>query len=88
MKKLKVYAPLKFFSTDGKFIFAFTYEYVKGKGIIVDVFDSEKEEYICSVYFPFEYPVIKNGYAYEPGINEEGFTVVEKYKLDPAVYGK
>ena len=88
LKKLKVYAPLQLIKTDGKFIFAFTYEYIKGKGTIVDIFDSEKGEYISSSYFPFKPSLIKNGYAYEPGINEEGFTVVEKYKVNPAVYGK
>jgi len=88
LKKLKVYAPLQFIMTDKNFIFAFTYEYVKDKGTVVDIFDSETGEYISSSYFPFKPSLIKNGYAYEPGINEEGFTVVEKYKVSPAVYGK
>ena len=73
--------------SDGNLIFAKTYEYVEGKGYVFEIFDIETGSYLRSTYFPFD-PVIKNGYAYRIGKSEEGFAVVEKYKIDPAVYGK
>jgi len=73
--------------TDGNLLFAKTYEYVKGKGYVYEIFDIETGSYLRSAYFPFD-PVIKNGYAYKRARSEEGFSIIEKYRIDPAVYGK
>ena len=60
----------------------------ENKGRIVDVFDADSGEYITSACFPFlPFPII-NGYIFKEEENEEGFKVFNKYKIDPAVYGK
>ena len=88
LEELKFYTGIKDILTDGDIIFVFTFEYDKEKGHVVDVIDSRTGEFISSAYFPFEPQPIKNGYAYRIAKNEEGFYVIEKYKIDPAVYGK
>lgn len=88
LKELEFYPPLERILTDRNFIFVYTYEFAKNKGRIVDVFDAKEGVYLRSVYFPFFPRPIKNGYAYNKGLNDEGFFVVEKYKVNPAVYSK
>ncbi|KPK95769.1 hypothetical protein AMJ80_03665 [bacterium SM23_31] len=88
LKKIRIYPTLRKIITDRNFIFAFTYTYNTANGHVVEIFDGSAGEYLHPVYFSFIPNVIKNGYAYRQNINEEGFPVVEKYKIDPAVYGK
>jgi hypothetical protein len=35
-----------------------------------------------------QFLAIKNGYAYKSVKNKDGYPVIEKYKIDPKVYGK
>jgi len=56
--------------------------------IPVDIFDSENVRYLKSAIFSVYPNVIKNGYLYTITRNEDGFIVVEKYKIDPALYGR
>ena len=84
----KIYAPLQRIITDNYFIFAVTYEYNEGKGYLVDIFNSSSREYLRSAYFPFIPAVIKNGYAYRLKTGSDIFPEVEKYKVNPAVYGR
>ena len=76
--------------TDNEYIFAFTYTVNKNNATLVDVFNADSGEYVQSAYFRYVPEVIKNGYYYR--INDLRFegkrSVVEKYKIDPAVYGK
>ena len=95
LKEIGVYPPLQTIITDGNYIFAITNEIVRGKGLVVDVFDSVIGEYIRSAYFPAyksitlpQFFTIKNGVAYIIDYNSEGFLVIKKYRIDPAVYGK
>lgn len=99
LKEIGVYPPLQSIITDGDYIFAITYEIVKDKGLVVDVFDSVIGEYLCSAYFPAykfitkpqffpQFFTIKNGVAYYIDYNSEGFLVINKYRINPAVYGK
>ena len=88
LKELKFYAAVKQLLTDGDFIFVFTFEFNEENKQVVEIIDSGTGKLISSAYFPFEPQIIKNGYAYKIGKNEEGFYVIEKYKIDPAVYGK
>ncbi|MFC1556154.1 hypothetical protein ACFL67_03635 [candidate division KSB1 bacterium] len=82
--------------SDNKFIFVFLYSkgYEKGSGgdpfipLTTDVFDAENGEYVSTVDFPFIPWVIRNGYAYNLTVDADYFPVVEKYRIDPAVYGK
>ena len=95
LKEIGVYPPLQTIITDGNYIFAITNEIVRYKGLVVDVFDSIIGEYLCSVYFPAykfisqpQFFTIKNGVVYIIDYNSEGFLVIKKYRIDPAVYEK
>ncbi|KPK96175.1 hypothetical protein AMJ80_01485 [bacterium SM23_31] len=89
-KDVKYFPPLKAIKTDGKFIFAFTWATGDSSEVFTDIIDADTEEYLGSAYFPFIPRVIKNGYAYK--FNDwwanNDFPLVEKYSIDPAVYGK
>lgn len=89
LKKAKYLPPLKKLLADGNFLFAFTCA-TKEEETLVDIFDAGVGKYIGSAYLPLNphHCVIKNGCAYQLGLDEEGFCIVEKYKIDPAVYGK
>ena len=78
--------PIKNLLTDGHYIFVFTTRKNDDGEIFMDVFDAQKKQYIASAWFPFIPKVIKNGYAYIIAENDEGFEIIEKYKIDPAVY--
>ena len=84
----KYKASLQRIVTDNNYIFAFTY-YQNNDEFLADVFDGDTGKYLNSAFLPLGYgTVIKNGYAYRIATNEEGFYIVEKYKIDPTVYGK
>lgn len=87
LEELKYYPAIQRIKSDGNLLFAKTYQYNKGKGYVFEVFDIETGSYLRSVYFSFD-PVIKNGYAYRIYTPKDGFSVIEKYRIDPAVYGK
>ncbi|MFC1513658.1 hypothetical protein ACFL5P_01485, partial [candidate division KSB1 bacterium] len=60
----------------------------KEKIFPTDIFDLNQQKYIKSVIFP-EYIFPRNGkYHYDIGTDKEGFPVIKKYRIDPAVYGK
>jgi hypothetical protein len=93
----KVYfASVNRIRVDGDFAFVFLFSARNGDSQvnsflqprIVDIFDLNKMEYIKTVEFPFIPMVIRNGFAYIRNGDEKGFAVVEKYKIDPATYGK
>lgn len=84
--------------TDGKYIFAVTYKEVGNGGFYTDVFDADRNEYICSTMFPSHslikhYPtisIIKNGKVYKMNeyyLNDE-FPRIDVYSVKPEVYGK
>jgi len=86
--KRKYSASLSKILTDGDYIFAFTYQKKDSLTVLTDVFDSRTGEYTASVYIPYDICVIKNGYAYKINnfIKKNTFPLVEKYKINPAVY--
>ncbi|KPK96265.1 hypothetical protein AMJ80_01035 [bacterium SM23_31] len=90
LEELKAYPAVQNLMTDGDFIFAFTFEYEKGKGRIVDIFDSKTGKYLRSAYFSIIPEVIKNGYIYKfnDWLRDNEFPKVEKYKIVSAVYEK
>jgi len=53
-----------------------------------DVFDAQTGTYIRTVEFPFKPQYIKNGYIYRKIKNQDGYWMIEKYRIDPRVYGK
>jgi len=93
----KYFPPLSSLLYDRKLLFAVhdvgpvgKYNLKEGESfeVLTDIFDVETFTYLRSAYFPDTPEIIKNGYAYNIGVNEDGFIVLEKYKIDPAVYGK
>jgi len=87
LRDAKYLPPLQNIMADGSFIFVFIFgEY--GDEMQVDIFEADTGNYLRSAVFPFIPRVIKNGYAYQFGRSEDGFPIVEKYRIDPAVYGK
>lgn len=95
-KAKKYYASIVTMKVDGNYVFLFPYEEKdnleesseRDKDRLSDVFNLSAETYITSVRFPFIPYVIRNGYAYEQHVGEDEFTVINKYKINPAVYGK
>jgi hypothetical protein len=87
LKELKVYPGILSLFYDGNLLFVQTYNYEKNKGWLVDIFNSTTGTYLRSAYFPF-IPVIKDGYAYRSVRSADEFPYIEKYKINPAIYGK
>jgi hypothetical protein len=93
------YPPLRTLKADGNVIFAFLYnnndddegDEIEEQNIveqyIVDVIDADAGLLIARAEFPFIPDVIRNGYAYRLRKSEEEFPTIEKYRIDPAVYG-
>jgi len=88
LEKLKYYAPVQRLASDGDYIFAYTYQYDKDKKYVTDVFKSSENKYICSVYLPYIFTDFKDGYAYRIKSSADEYPQVEKYHIDPKVYGK
>jgi len=88
LDEMQFYAPLQALLTDRNYIFAVTYYQNENDAYLVDVFDSTAGEYVNSDFFQIIPSVIRNGFAYRFGKNKDGFFVVEKYRINPAVYGK
>lgn len=88
LKDTKFHPPLLNLIADRNFIFVFVHQDKEAENVLVDVFDIKDMKHLSSAYFHFSPEDIKNGYAYRETENEEGFYIIEKYKIDPAVYGK
>ncbi|MCH8287057.1 hypothetical protein IIB79_11120, partial [candidate division KSB1 bacterium] len=96
LEELAVYPAVYNIMSDNETVFVFTFEYDKEKGRLVDIFDGIKGEYIRSAYFPAwvanptarDRSFLRNGYVYRLLTPPNDFAVVEKYKIDPKVYGK
>jgi len=89
-KETKYYPAVKNIMADGNIIFVFTYLQNEKEEYFTDIIDLESGKYLNSAYFAFIPQVIKNGYAYKfnDWLQNNEFALVEKYKIDPAVYGK
>ena len=85
----KYKSTLQSLMTDRNYIFSFTFEKNKEDEIFTDIFNADTGKYLGSAYFPFVPSVIENGYAYNlKKTTETEFAEIEKYKIDPVVYGK
>ena len=89
-KDIPYYIPLQEIKTDNNYIFAFTFVTGDSTEVLADIFDGDTGNYLRSAFFTFIPEVIKNGYAYKYNDWRENneFPLVEKYRIDPAVYGK
>jgi len=88
LKKKKVYDPIRKVFTDNDLIFVVTNIKVAGKGYVVEIIDADSGEYLRSAFFDFFPPIIKNGYVYRLMSGGNIFPYIEKYRINPAVYGK
>jgi len=87
LKDIKYYPPVQYIYTDRNYIFVFSYKKNEYGDMFVEVFDADSQKLVSSAYFPYT-KLIKDGYFYNITLNDEGFFVVAKHKIDPAVYGK
>jgi len=90
-KAAKYYPPVYSIKTDGEYVFAFTFEKNDEQEFLVGVIHAVTGERISMIYFPLNpnFNVIRNGYAYLlKGTTDTEFAEVNKYRIDPAVYGK
>jgi len=57
---------------------------------LLNIIDTEKGELIRSIYKPslIDIIAVKNGYLYSSGKSSDGYTVIDKYKIDPKLYQK
>jgi len=73
---------------NGEFVFAFTYKQNENEELLADIFNLDTGGYVSSAYFPGVPNRIKNGYVYYISRgSEKEFPKIEKYKIDPAVFG-
>ena len=56
--------------------------------LLVDIIDLKKGIRLNSLFLPreFESCIIKNGYLYNTGENDEGYYCIKKYKINPSIY--
>jgi len=90
IRNAKFFAPVQHLLSDGEFVFAVTYRQNNKGDYLTEIINLDSGEHTASVYFPdwINISVIKNRYAYRKTTNDEDFYIIEKYKIDPAVYGK
>lgn len=98
-KNIRIYKALKYFPSiytvrmDRNYAFLFSADRtsttrMRNENLFAYVIDLNTGESTSAAKFPFIPNVIKNEYAYWVGVDEEEFPQIEKYKIDPAVYGK
>jgi hypothetical protein len=93
LKKRKYMPLFMWMLSDGAYIFLANETREKGKlANVVKVVNSEtgKEVYnfITTESLSYRHNIIKNGYQYMLTTPKDGYPVVQKYRIDPRVYGK
>ncbi|KPK89290.1 hypothetical protein AMJ80_09990 [bacterium SM23_31] len=73
---------------DRDYAFLFLNDGKDRKEKLADVIDLDTMKHVTLAEFPFIPASIKNVYVYEIAQDEEGFSEIRKYRIDPAVYGK
>ncbi len=85
-------APVLRIETDDHFIFAYTLAHNDSSEIQVDVFNADTARHVCSAWFPPDGFIVRieNGclYKFNDYQREEDFVRVERYRIDPRVYGR
>jgi len=90
-KEKQYYPAVQGIIIDNNFVFIELGHFDEKQNILTDIYDLDTDTFVGSLYLPMEISTancINNGYSYDIGLDEEGFYVVKKYKLQPAVYGK
>jgi len=87
LELLKYFKPFEEMFVDGKYIFLVTDSYYVKKPVGVVIKTDVQETSVMSIEYEFVPALIRDGYAYR--INSSILQpVVEKYKINPKVYGK
>jgi len=94
-KEKKYKASVIYIKIDGKYLFVDLFSKPKdlidpdSDEILLDVFNLETKKHITRVIFPryFLGAEIENGYFITFGKDSEGFYEIQKYKINPIVYG-
>lgn len=88
-EKYIYHEPLWSLIVDGKTGYVFINQVpLNAENPLIDIFDLENQNYLRTVTLSLKRWYIKNGFVYTIGQSAEGFDVIEKYKINPAVYGK
>lgn len=88
VRKVKYYPPFYRMMADGSVIFLFTgVERYQGENFAY-VVDLSTGKHLSTVRFPFLPLYIKDGYVYIFKVGPDIFPEIEKYKINPAMYGK
>lgn len=88
MKKETYYAPIKQLFIDGQFLHVMTFKSNDKSEFNTDVFDLNNKEYISSYYLPFSPYLISNNFAYKLSRSQKTYSNVQKFRIDPKVFGK
>jgi hypothetical protein len=84
----KYYSSLQKIIIDDNIVFAVTNLLNDKEEYLVDIFDVEKKQYLRSAYFSVVPDEITDGFTYKVKNVYNTLPTVEKYRIDPAVYGK
>jgi len=93
-KEHKYYTSTMTIKVDGDYLFVFPNGQPRSNisedegPNFADVFNLSSGMYVKTIKLPFIPMAIRNGCIYEKNRDDDGFTIFNKYKLDPAVYGK
>ncbi|MFC1553621.1 hypothetical protein ACFL7D_03205 [candidate division KSB1 bacterium] len=92
-KEKKYYAAVEIVKVDGRYAFIFLNQLPESiqrnpLRVPAEIFDLENCQFLTTIEFPFYPYVIRNGYAFNKTIDEDGFPVIQKYRINPSVYGK
>lgn len=88
LKKAKFFPPFWDMFIDGNYVFLFYGAYYHNGEKSAYVIDLDAGKCVSEVCFPFYPAYIKDGFAYVLTSTSDGFPALEKYKIDPTVYGK
>jgi len=83
-----VYFWLDLIKKDGKITSASSKNPGELTQFCIDIFDVNSERFLEPIQLQFLPVMIKNGYVYNIDKNQDGYPVINKYKINPAVYGK
>ncbi|MCH9021172.1 MAG: hypothetical protein IID32_00210, partial [Planctomycetes bacterium] len=87
LQNTQFYPPILDLFADGNTVFVSVKVPEDNKNILMHIFH-ENGKFLRLAYFSIKPDVIKNGYAYRIAENNDGFAIIEKYRIDPAVYIK
>jgi len=90
MKDSRYFPPIEDIFCDKNLLFVKLGKNPLKKDYLYDIIDLNSGEFYMSIIVPdsLDFYCIKNGYAYRLKTGRDIFTVVEKYRIDPTVYGK